>query len=67
VRAQNRRQKLFFLIATIILTILIVGGGRYYLHSVRPIRIAAGPAGTVEYRFAEKSPSLSPRRRATCG
>jgi len=58
VRAQNRRQKLFFLIATIILTILIVGGGRYYLHSVRPIRIAAGPAGTVEYRFAEKFAEL---------
>jgi ABC-type nitrate/sulfonate/bicarbonate transport system substrate-binding protein len=56
VRAQ--RQKLFFLIATIILTILIVGGGRYYLHSVRPIRIAAGPAGTVEYRFAEKLAEL---------
>jgi hypothetical protein len=31
---------------------------RYYLHSVRPIRIAAGPAGTVEYRFAEKFAEL---------
>src|SRR5947209_11540898 len=58
VRAQNRRQKLAFLIGTIVLTILIVAGVRYYLHSVRPLRVAAGPVGTVEYRFAEKFAKL---------
>src|SRR5213080_2002009 len=58
VRAQNRRQKLLFLFGTILLTILIVGGVRYYLHSVRPVRIAAGPPGTVEYRFAQKFAEL---------
>src|SRR5436305_5784989 len=58
VRAQNRRQKLLFLVGTIILTIIIVAGGRYYLHSVRPLRVAAGPIGTVEYRFAEKFAKL---------
>jgi TRAP-type uncharacterized transport system substrate-binding protein len=58
VRAQNRRQKLLFLFGTILLTIIIVGGVRYYLHSVRPIRLAAGPAGTVEYRFADKFADL---------
>jgi TRAP-type uncharacterized transport system substrate-binding protein len=54
VRAQNRRQKLFFLLGTLILTIGIVIGVRSFLHSVRPLRMAAGPAGTLEYRFAEK-------------
>jgi TRAP-type uncharacterized transport system substrate-binding protein len=54
VRAQNRRQKLFFLLGTLILTVGIVIGTRYLLHSVRPLRLAAGPAGTVEYKFAEK-------------
>src|SRR5947209_13229776 len=54
VRAQNRRQKLLFLLGTIVLTVLIVAVARYWLHSVRPLRIAAGPPGTVEYRFAEK-------------
>jgi TRAP-type uncharacterized transport system substrate-binding protein len=58
VRAQNRRQKLLFILGTIILTILIAGGVRYYRHAVHPIRIAAGPAGTVEYRFAEKFADL---------
>jgi TRAP-type uncharacterized transport system substrate-binding protein len=58
VRAQNRRQKFFFLIGTIVLTVLIVAGVRYYLHSVRPLRVAAGPAGTVEYRFADKFADL---------
>jgi TRAP-type uncharacterized transport system substrate-binding protein len=58
VRAQNRRQKLLFILGTIILTIIIAGGVRYYRHAVRPIRIAAGPAGTVEYRFAEKLADL---------
>src|SRR5947209_2411069 len=54
VRAQNRRQKLLFLLGTIVLTVLIVMVARYWLHSVRPLRIAAGPRGAVEYRFAEK-------------
>jgi TRAP transporter TAXI family solute receptor len=54
VRAQNRRQKLLFLLGTIVLTVLIVAATRYWLHSVRPLRIATGPPGTVEYRFAEK-------------
>jgi TRAP-type uncharacterized transport system substrate-binding protein len=54
VRAQNRRQKLFFVLGTLILTVLIAGGVRYYMHSVRPLRVAAGPVGTVEYKFAEK-------------
>jgi TRAP-type uncharacterized transport system substrate-binding protein len=58
VRGQNRRQKLFFLFATIFLTILIAGSVRYYRHAVRPIPIAAGPVGTVEYRFAEKFAEL---------
>jgi TRAP-type uncharacterized transport system substrate-binding protein len=58
VRAQNRRQKLLFLFGTILLTILIVGGVRYYLHSVRPVRIAAGPPGTLEYRFAKEFAQL---------
>ncbi|GAC1332383.1 MAG: TAXI family TRAP transporter solute-binding subunit [Beijerinckiaceae bacterium] len=54
VRSQNCRQKLFFVLGTIILTVLIAGGARYFLHSTRPLRIAAGPTGTVEYRLAEK-------------
>jgi TRAP-type uncharacterized transport system substrate-binding protein len=54
VRAKNRRQKLLFLLGTLVLTILIVVGLRYWLHAVRPLRIAAGPPGAVEYRFAEK-------------
>lgn len=54
VRAQNRRQKLLFLLGTLILTVGIVVGVRSFLHSVRPLRVAAGPAGTLEYRFAEK-------------
>jgi TRAP-type uncharacterized transport system substrate-binding protein len=54
VRAKNRRQKLFFLLGTLALTVLIVGGTRYWLHSVRPLRIAVGPPGTVEYKFAEQ-------------
>ena len=58
VRAQNRRQKLFFLLATILLTVLIAGSVRYYRHAARPIRVAAGPAGTVEYQFAEKFAEL---------
>ncbi|MBV8848517.1 MAG: ABC transporter substrate-binding protein [Methylobacteriaceae bacterium] len=58
VRAQNRRQKLFFLLGTIFLTILIAGGVRYYRHAARPIQIAAGPAGSLEYRFAEKFAEL---------
>src|ERR1700744_1781913 len=52
VRAKNRRQKLFFVLATLALTILICGGTRYWLHSVRPLRVAAGPPGTIEYRLA---------------
>lgn len=54
VRAQNRRQKLFFVLGTLILTVLIAGGARYYMHSVRPLRVAAGPVGTLQYKFAEK-------------
>jgi TRAP-type uncharacterized transport system substrate-binding protein len=54
VKAQNRRQKLLFVLGTIVLTVLIVGGIRYWAHSVRPLRIATGPIGTVEYRFAQQ-------------
>jgi TRAP-type uncharacterized transport system substrate-binding protein len=58
VRAKNRRQKLFFLLGTLGLTILIVGGTRYWLHSVRPLRVAAGPPGTVEYKLAQQLAGL---------
>src|SRR5947209_16828462 len=54
VKARNRRQKLLFVLGTIVLTVLIVGGIRYWAHSVRPLRIATGPIGTVEYRFAQQ-------------
>jgi TRAP-type uncharacterized transport system substrate-binding protein len=54
VRAKNRRQKLLFLLGTLALTILIVAGFRYWLHSVRPLRVAAGPPGAVEYKVAEQ-------------
>lgn len=58
VRAKNRRQKLLFLFGTLALTIFIVGGTRYWLHSVRPLRVAAGPPGTVEYRLAQQLADL---------
>jgi TRAP-type uncharacterized transport system substrate-binding protein len=58
VKAQNRRQKLFFILATVVLTVLIVASVRYWVHSVRPLRVAAGPVGTVEYKLAEQLADL---------
>lgn len=58
VKAQNRRQKLFFILGTLVLTVLIVTSVRYWVHSVRPLRVAAGPVGTVEYKFAEQLADL---------
>jgi TRAP-type uncharacterized transport system substrate-binding protein len=58
VRAKNRRQKLFFILGTLLLTILIVGGLRYSAHSMRPLRIAAGPPGTVEFTLAQQLADL---------
>ncbi len=55
VRAQNRRQKLFFVLGTLILTVLIAGGVRYYMHSVRPLRVAAGPVGTRRIQIRRKA------------
>ena len=58
VKARNRRQKLLFVLGTLALTILIVGSVRYWIHSVRPLRVAAGPPGTVEYKLAEQLAGL---------